>query len=111
MLQTIGDHEMAYTLKTEHGRVAAAQRDVAENAAKFEAQIDARLARLAAENGLADTPEDHLRLQRIAKADKEFQELVFGAYLAERISLLLLADGYNPVIGEPGEPIQWRRPG
>jgi hypothetical protein len=97
-------------MMTEQGRIAAARRDVQQSAAKWDAKLGARMSELAAQHGVPVPfdPKDRERMLRIARNDEVFLELLSHAWVAERVPEVLLAAGYVPIVGDPGEPIRWK---
>jgi hypothetical protein len=105
---------MPTIMKTKHGVLAATRRDVLEERAKYQAKSLKRARELAAEHGLrcdhTATEKETAKLQRLLEKDQEYGNLCAKQIVAEWVPLVMLAGGESlPVIGEPGEPIQWKQ--
>jgi hypothetical protein len=92
-------------MTTEAGRQAAASLDREQNAEQWDRKIVARLRELGAHEQTSET-----KLKRLATSDPALRKLMVEYFIATHAPAVLLAAGYVPEVGEPGQPVRWHQP-
>jgi hypothetical protein len=93
---------MPYVVQTAEGRLAIARRDRDRNLA----EIDGEIRTLAAKHGVTDRD----TLRELAQHDEQLQRLFLKRVLVEQwCEMVIEDDDLVPTIGEPDEPVRWRR--